>query len=757
MIRFLEKHKIWIYALFLMAAILLLFADLRADAPGDIDHSAGLVFDPPSKCQTARNRVLYGEWRTDDWTPYIHGALHTVIQTVVFYVWGVSMVTMRMPGTVLFALAVLCMALMAARRKDHLTIWVTLTLLLCNPIFLAYGRSGLLEPQLIAWVILSAWALDQARAASANIQRVRTWLFWSGCFAAAAFWTKGMGVYFILAATPVLLITPPCRRRDTLYFFGPILAALALYAGPFMMANQPFFEREAQYWLDRAAHASKWELWSRQPVFHQMGPYRWVLALGLIAIPFTWRIYRQPQDAPIGLRALGLTALIGLQATAFMQYRPLRYAILAVICVVPLAGWLIGLTLRWAREGGTATPSPRATPFVWVLGILCVAYAFNFSVLYPVAAAWRTHVTFPVFWRLIFSILVAVIVVALWWWQGGRIRNQLSRRPERLRWVFVLALWGLVLLPMTLQAARDIRIRILSREHQMYTFSARLGDEYRDMKFAGTSPAFAGMENRHRPRKVTHYGINHEIMEDPELTHLLIPDAWGQPAFFRNTFPEIWARAEVVDRIVISGFPHSLYALDRQPPERIDTPSGPALRNPDTHNPAYVIIWPEDMPEGIARTLLPGEAWQPDVSTLWDWDERTDWLRFPSHKGPSQRLLSVTDRHAWEQRSLRVGSTESPRNLKPGHASWPFDVDTPVQRIGVRARGDGAVVGQILFRWTPKQGEPVYWTLSGEALTLDTFTPLDLSLSEPLPNGKGQLTVEVPGHAPVWLDAIRFW
>ncbi|MBU1910137.1 MAG: hypothetical protein KJ726_08820, partial [Verrucomicrobia bacterium] len=50
-------------AALLVHAAVVLFGHLRADNPGDLDDSAGLVFDGPSKCHSARTRVLFGQWR----------------------------------------------------------------------------------------------------------------------------------------------------------------------------------------------------------------------------------------------------------------------------------------------------------------------------------------------------------------------------------------------------------------------------------------------------------------------------------------------------------------------------------------------------------------------------------------------------------------------------------------------------------------------------------------------------------------------
>lgn len=746
-----------LYAALLLSAAWLLLYDLRADSPGDIDQSAGMVFDPPSKCQTARNRVLYGEWRTDEWTPYIHGALHTLIQTAAFRLGGVNMITMRLPGALLFGIALALSALLAFQRRDHLAGLTVLVLGIFNPIFWAYGRSGLLEPQLIGWVLISAWALGQAWRAKDTGHSRAIYFFLAGLTAAAAFWTKLMGIYYVVPALAMVLIAPPGRRRDTLYFFVPLILAIVLYIGPFMAANQSFFERETSYWVDRAQVANHWALWSRQPVFHQLGRSRWLVMLGLLAIPLTWRRYRNPTDAPAALRALGLTLLIGLQATAFIQYRPLRYSILPVFAALPLAAWLIGQTFQWARQDSTSVeriPHARRNPLLWLIGLLMLTYSFNFGILYPWAAEWRTYFTLPVHWRLALSAFVAFFLL----WAGRGLTPWIRRVSPRTRTILLALAWTMLWAPITLSNARELRLRVKSGEHQMVNFSKQLGEEYRDMMIAGTSPAFAGVENTHSLRKVTHYGLNNAVMHDPALTHLLIPDAWGQPEFFKRKFPEVWARARVMDRIVISGFSHSLYALDRQPPRVEQAEDELIVINPDPHSPAYVTLIAETPAEGTVwvpafHTLLPGARWAPDVEGPFRLMERVEW-RTPGKALDALRLAWKTDSTAWEHRSLQLGSNRSSKNKRPGAASWTIQHDQPIALIGLRLRADPDKVGDIRCVWMPDEGTEWSWTVPATFLQEDHFTPVCVALPESAQGKNGRLRVEVEGVSPLWLNQI---
>jgi len=570
----------WSFGALAAGMFFLLLADLGCDPPGEMDGSAGMVFDPPSKCQAARNRILYGVWRTDDWTPYLHGALHTLVQTAVFYAGGINLVTMRLPGAVMFGVALILLAALAGggRLRSGAALWA-LALGVINPFTLAYGRSGLLEPQLVFWMVVSAWALDRAGASASPAAR-RGRLLLAGLAAAAAFWTKGTAVYYIVPAVLVALIRPPVPRRDIGWFLFPLALAIGLYAGPFMAANREFFQREAGYWLARAHPADRWKNWSRQPVFNQLGAARWLLAAGLLAIPAAWRKTARP---PTGLRLLGLTLLCGLQAVAFMSYRPLRYALPAFVMAIPLAAWWAADQFRRAAEPaapGDDPPSRVRNGVLALLNVALLAYVLNFAVIYPWAARYRGRFAFPLHARLLVSAVAAAAAMLVLRGAGRRLRPWFYARAPSSRRGMVILVWLLIFAPSLRSHARAIRHYARHREHRMRDFSRRLGAECRDLMVAGTSPAFAVMENRHRARKVTDYGINHGVLSDPALTHLLIPDAWGQPAYFRRAFPETWARARPVERITISGFTHILYALDRLSPEHKD-PSGASLPEND--------------------------------------------------------------------------------------------------------------------------------------------------------------------------------
>ncbi len=538
-----------------------LFRHPAADLPARLDGSAGLVFDGPSKCHNARNHALWGEWIIDEWTPVVHSPLHTLLQRGVYAVAGHGLAQIR----ILDGFATLLAGWFFWRLARHalvpaMALLATATWAGAYPFFI-YGRSGLLEPLVIACGLGALLALTAGAAVrGVSARRARA-------FAALAGFCAGLSLLAKLTAWPYLvalllapLWTGPSGVRLIPWFLLGLLPVALVYGGWFIPALAWAVERESSFWAERAAHTAWWSRWLRQPLFVLAADLRWVLIAALPALAPALRREAGPRaGARIPVVALALVFLLGTQFFAFVSYRPLRYYLPYLPGAVLLAFWGVSFFARsfFADGDGAAASRPRrsgvASSLAAVFALACALHFGLDSWIWP--EAWRAWRPGPAPRFLLHFALAAGL------WVGARAAGH--RMNIRAAWRPALAA-GLALLLAGAHLLGNVpRIRgyLAKPSFTMRDFSRELGARHGDMTIGGPSPLFAVMENRHRAVKITAYNLNHEWMRNGRLTHLLIPKQMGHERTFKRLFPDQMERAVLIDRPVINGYRHELYAL----------------------------------------------------------------------------------------------------------------------------------------------------------------------------------------------------
>lgn len=725
---------------FLLIALLahaawVLFGHLCADNPGNLDDSAGLVFDAPSKCHNARTRILFGQWRTDDWTPYLHSPLHTLLMAGVFKTVGVGYVQMRWPGA-LAAFLSLGLLYLILRPYHRGAAWLAVALGAVNHVFLLYGRSGLLEPLLTFFMLAAVWLLGCGYRADLDPGAARraSWCFaLAALMTAFAFLTKAISSYFVLVTVAVLLLQPPARRRNVWLF----LAVLALFAAAYLLffvpANRQFLARETAHWASRAMETDPWRTWARQPFFVDMRSAWLLMVLAFLAVPFCLRRADSAEDrarsVPVVLMALMLLA--GSQFLAVVHYRPLRYYLPLVSCVIALASVAAARLADWAAD-----PAPHRR-FTWprlLLGWGLGAYVFMLAVMQPVQANLPAEKRMPYELRLALGAVVSLALMLLWRGPGRRLV-----RSARIRFAAAVAVPGILLVVYAI-GNMDRNLYWTHRtESSMYDFSRMLGRDYREAVFAGSSPTFLVLENRHRSMKVTFYGINARNMRRGRVTHLMLAPGPEGLEEIRKTCPVLAPDGLPLERIEVSGYVHDLYAVRLRPlepgvPRR--EPGGWTLdvSNPDPHSPQSVSVVALAELNGHRaclgcdeKKILPLSAARFELGASDRAAGRVDLYMVPRHawvpepeQAAGRNARRLHDPRAWNMRSWQL----KPSSRAP--ASEESYVETSLAEkdpflVGVRVRGGSDPAGEIrLEEW--KDGQVVgQHVLPADRLSPDAY------------------------------------
>ncbi len=183
---------------------------LRADPP--VQGGVGIVWhDEGTWVHNARNKALWGVWRTDAWNPVFVAPVFTALEYVAFEAVGVgtwqARIVPALSGIAAVALMMVGLAALAGRRAAL----VGGALLASNYAFVMWNRAALMESTMTAFMV-AAWA------AYAWADRRPAWGLVAGAAAAAAWFTKAAAAFFVaaLALDALVMLAGALRRKPAL-------------------------------------------------------------------------------------------------------------------------------------------------------------------------------------------------------------------------------------------------------------------------------------------------------------------------------------------------------------------------------------------------------------------------------------------------------------------------------------------------------------------------------------------------------------
>jgi len=193
-------------ALLLGAALRLVW--LTADPPA---HGAvGIVWhDEGAWAHNARNRALWGTWRTDAWNPVFVAPVFPALEYVAFLQFGVGTWQARLVPVAsgLFAVAALAMGVWAAggKRAAIVGAWLLAT----NYVFVMWNRAALMESTMTAFIVAgwAAYAMTRWRPAFGYL---------AGTMVTLAWFTKAAAAFFVAAIVFDALLTLALTRSARL-------------------------------------------------------------------------------------------------------------------------------------------------------------------------------------------------------------------------------------------------------------------------------------------------------------------------------------------------------------------------------------------------------------------------------------------------------------------------------------------------------------------------------------------------------------
>lgn len=422
---------------FLIAALVVLaFAGLlrtvwlTSDPP--ITNTVGVVWhDEGPWTHNARNKALWGVWRTDNWNPMYLAPVFTGLEYAAFSAFGVGTWQARTVPVVSGLAAVAFLIAGLAAVADRRTALMGGALLATNYAFVMWNRAALMESTMTSLIVIS-WA------AYAMAQRRAWWGVIAGVAAVLAFFTKASAAFFIAAISAEALLAfvaanlrtsprdyaqgapresrgaEPQNLRTTLaakctlvglavasvsigfFFVLPNLSEFTFYNWQMSVARKPDYTLKA--FKDRA---------SWLPLVHDFFTWMWpVLVAASIAIIDIATRARRARPAE---RLLVLWVLVGLLELVVHDSGNERRYVMFFPALIGLAA--IWLNRRDADVTGRAAGRWWSVPLVCAMGYLVAGSTLRVLFLDEVRAG-DLHTT--VVWSAALAGLSAVGVFLLW-------------------------------------------------------------------------------------------------------------------------------------------------------------------------------------------------------------------------------------------------------------------------------------------------------------------------------------------------------
>ena len=425
------------FALLLGTALRLVW--LTADPPA---HGAvGIVWhDEGAWAHNARNRALWGIWRTDAWNPVFVAPVFTALEYAAFREFGVGTWQARVvpAASGLFAAAALAIGLWAAggRRAAMVGAWLLST----NYVFVMWNRAALMESTMTAFIVAgwAAYAMTRWRPAFGYV---------AGTMVTLAWFTKAAAAFFVAAivfdALLTLALTRSARLRAIVSVDSPSAddarGAVATLVGMAASAACVVVLFVVPHWTDYRFY--NWQMSvTRKPSYTVralMDRISWLpfvqgfftrMWADLVAASLaTLVVLSQWRRASPAARLLVLWLLVGFVELAVHDAGNERRYVMLIPALIALAALLVG------RRKGDCPPylstgdSPRqpaerlpwvAAPVVVFLCYLVIGTAFRLTLLAEVVAGQLSQAV-----RMSVPLAVACGVALTWVWR---------RRADRL-------------------------------------------------------------------------------------------------------------------------------------------------------------------------------------------------------------------------------------------------------------------------------------------------------------------------------------
>lgn len=402
--------------------------------------SSGLLTDEGFYTHNARNAVLLGQARTNEFNNMVLSPLVHAVQAAVFRVFGVSYLQARAVSVVCSLLTLLIMFVALRRAFGERVAWLGALVLAWEHAYLMYNRMALLETPATLFLALAFYAWVRRGDGLA-------WSALAGMMTVTACSIKSLCTFFIPAPLLASWWSGRTHRRDTRWEIaatvGGMLIAGLLYAMVWLLPHWREYRHMSDFYLTyQIMPRNPFEVYAdlrRALLNHQYGLMGYLFAhmpiTIFLALTTTLLAIFRKEERRRGNGAVEFLLVwmwLGIALLAFIRYAPSRYYVPIYPAVAALAAF------------GTVR-LPNMTRLVWcprgwwahLLRTLVLGYALYFALMFAFGA--------PFSWDIVYSaLLLAFPLAAVSQWVLHRllVTGNLPLNWTPITALVVIAVWN---------------------------------------------------------------------------------------------------------------------------------------------------------------------------------------------------------------------------------------------------------------------------------------------------------------------------
>ncbi|MGC8785249.1 MAG: ArnT family glycosyltransferase [Armatimonadota bacterium] len=439
-----RRARVWVIILITIASALAIWArvvSLDADPDFRLCWSSGLLTDEGFYTHNARNAVLLGHARTNEFNNMVLSPLVHAVQAAVFRVFGVGYPQARAISVVCSLLTLMVLFAALRRAFGERVAWLGTLMLAWEHAYLMYNRMALLETPATLFLALAFYAWVRRSEGLA-------WPMLAGVMTVTACSIKSLCAFFVPAPLLASWWSGRTHGRNTRWEIaataGGMLIAGMLYAGVWLLPHWREYRHMSDFYLTYQILPHRLEEavadGRRALLNYQYGLMGYLFAhmpvtifLSLTTTLLT--IFRQEErrKGNGAVEFLLVWMWLGIALLAFIRYAPSRYYVPIYPAIVALAA--VGVVRL-----------PEVTRLVWrpgewwahLLRTLMLGYALYFALVFALQVPYSWDVV-----RL--TLLLAFPLAAVVQWVLHRI---LSEGRFSLTWatataLVIIAVWNL--------------------------------------------------------------------------------------------------------------------------------------------------------------------------------------------------------------------------------------------------------------------------------------------------------------------------
>ncbi|MGQ9707914.1 MAG: ArnT family glycosyltransferase [bacterium] len=532
--------------------------DLRADPPPDLSWSFAPYTDESLNSYSARNLVLYGSWKQDDFLPFVVYPLFNMLVALVFKILGIGFVQVKLVSLISGALGILAIALLVRETGSRAAGLLSALLLgTCYPLVM-YSRLGLVETLQILFLLLTGLFFCK------GLKKPYLMMV-CGFFAASTVLLVKLSAIFIAPVMIIMFIPEFLKMRHRrqslaklLLFLCGVVIALSIWLFAVFL---PYRHEYLHYVLRHSSESpaghpktlsayifNTFTFGLRSRLLPRMV---FISVLGYATLP--WLAKRQNHI----LRYSLLVFLFGLLMLGYMNYRPPRYEIILLPCLIIASSTAL---TEFFGKGTIIPPIERPTIiktllysfWLWPLFLQLLLYISNFR-NYPEPGRESGI--------LILSLFISLVVGFAGY---GLLRLKNTRLTIRAFWLRTVMFVALIILSLRLDFGQ-LHTWFSNRTYDLITYSRELDHLLpEDAVVAGSWSPPLLIESPKRSICITDWANIDNPIERFGVTHLIFGEGETDRLLAEKLSPELINKISLVRQYRVRGQLLRIYTLPLQ-------------------------------------------------------------------------------------------------------------------------------------------------------------------------------------------------